>query len=151
LDEVRKWTTENGLTLHPEKTHIADTEGEGFEFLGYVLKREHRWPRRKSLQKFKDTIRQKTRRTSGRSLHAIIADINRTLVGWFEYFKHSHHWIFGSLDGWIRMRLRSILRRWQRRKGCGRGLDHQRYPNAYFRDAGLFSLKDAWLKIVNPL
>jgi RNA-directed DNA polymerase len=86
LDEVRHWTTEHGLTLHPEKTHIADTEGDGFEFLGYLLKREHRWPRRKSLQKFKDTIRHKTRRTSGRSMHAIIVDINRTLVGWFEYF-----------------------------------------------------------------
>lgn len=151
LDVVRQWTAENGLKLHPEKTHIADTEGDGFEFLGYLIKREHRWPRKKSLQKLKDTIRQKTRRTSGRSMLAIIADVNRSLVGWFEYFKHSHHWVFGSLDGWIRMRLRSILRRWHRRNGRGRGRDHNRWPNAYFRDAGLFSLKDAWLQIVNPL
>jgi RNA-directed DNA polymerase len=55
LEQVKKWTTENGLTLHPEKTHIADTHGDGFEFLGYHLKRKHRWPRKKSLQKFKDT------------------------------------------------------------------------------------------------
>ena len=151
LDEVRQWTADNGLTLHPEKTHIADTEGDGFEFLGYHIRRERRWPRRKSLQKFKDTIRRKTKRTNGRSLSAIIADINQTLRGWYEYFKHSHPWIFGSLDGWIRMRLRSILRRRKRRKGRGRGRDHQRYPNAYFREAGLFSLKDAWLNNVNPL
>lgn len=151
LEQVRKWTAENGLTLHPEKTHIADTEGEGFEFLGYLIKREHRWPRKKSLQKFKDTLRQKTKRTSGRSMYAIIADINRTLRGWFEYFKHSHHWIFGSLDSWIRMRLRSILRRRSHRRGCGRGLDHQLYPNAYFHDAGLFSLKAAWNRIVFPV
>jgi RNA-directed DNA polymerase len=151
LEQVRKWTAENGLTLHPEKTHIADTEGEGFEFLGYLIKREHRWPRKKSLQKFKDTLRQKTKRTSGRSMYAIIADINRTLRGWFEYFKHSHHWIFGSLDSWIRMRLRSILRRRSHRRGCGRGLDHQLYPNAYFHDAGLFSLKAAWNRTVIPV
>ena len=150
LREVRKWTSENGLTLHPEKTHIADTEGEGFEFLGYLIKREHRWPRKKSLQKFKDTIRQKTKRNRGQSMKAIIADITGTLRGWFEYFKHSHHWIFGRLDSWIRMRLRSILRRRARRKGRARGLDHQRYPNIYFRELGLFSLKDAWEKIVNP-
>lgn len=151
LDVVREWTAENGLTLHPEKTHIADTEGDGFEFLGYLIKREHRWPRRKSLQRLKDTIRQKTRRTSGRSMSAIIADVNRTLVGWFEYYKHSHHWVFNTLDGWIRMRLRSILRHWHRRKGRGRGRDHNRWPNAYFHAAGLFSLKAAWLQLVNPL
>lgn len=150
LDEVRRWTAENGLTLHPEKTHIADTEGEGFEFLGYLIQREHRWPRRKSLQKFKDTVRRKTRRTQGRSLQCVITDLNRTLRGWFEYYKHSHHWIFGSLDGWIRMRLRSILRKHQRRRGCGRGRDHQRYPNRYFHEAGLFSLKQAWLRCINP-
>lgn len=151
LAKVKQWTTENGLTLHPEKTHIADTEGDGFEFLGYHLKREHRWPRKKSLQKFKDTVRQKTRRTAGRSLSAIIADLNRTLKGWFEYFQHSHYWIFGSLDSWIRMRLRSILRRNAGRAGRGRGLDHNRYPNSFFRKAGLFSLKQAWLSRVNPV
>lgn len=151
LELVREWTTENGLQLHPGKTHIADTEGEGFEFLGYHLRRDHRWPRRKSLRKFKDTVRMKTRRTSGQSLSSIIEDLNRTLRGWYEYFKHSHHWVFGSLDGWIRMRLRSILRRRARRTGRGRGLDHQRYPNAYFREAGLFSLKDAWLRDVSPV
>lgn len=148
---VKQWTADNGLTLHPEKTQIADSEGDGFEFLGYHLKREHRWPRRKSLQKFKDTIRAKTRRTIGRSLTAIIADVNRSVRGWYEYFKHSHYWVFGSLDGWIRMRLRSILRRHHGRRGRGRGLDHQRYPNAWFRQAGLFSLKQAWLNDVNPV
>jgi RNA-directed DNA polymerase len=151
LELVRQWTTENGLTLHPEKTHIADAEGDGFEFLGYHLKREHRWPRKKSLQKLKETIRQKTGRTAGRSLNAVIADLNRTLTGWFEYFKHSHHWIFGRVDGWIRMRLRSILRRRVGRRGRGRGLDHQRYPNSYFHEAGLFSLAQAWLRYVNPV
>lgn len=148
---VAQWTSDNGLTLHPTKTRIADTEGEGFEFLGYHLKREHRWPRKKSLKKLKDTLRSKTRRTDGRSLRAIIADVNLTLRGWYEYFKHSHHWVFGSLDGWLRMRLRSVLRRRADRRGRGRGLDHQRYPNAFFRQAGLFSLQDAWLVDISPV
>ena len=67
-------------------------------------------------------------------------DVNRTLVGWFEYFKHSHRFTFSSLDGWVRMRLRSILRKRRGRKGRGRGLDHHRWRNSFFADAGLFSL-----------
>ena len=70
----------------------------------------------------------------------IIADINRTLRGWFEYFKHSHPTTFRDLDGWVRMRLRSILRKRHRGRGKGRGADHQRWPNAYFAEQGLFSL-----------
>ena len=38
-------------------------------------------------------------------------------MGWFEYFKHSHKTTFPPLDGWIRMRLRSILRKRQRTGG----------------------------------
>ncbi|MFN9435448.1 MAG: group II intron maturase-specific domain-containing protein [Planctomycetota bacterium] len=34
---------------------------------------------------------------------------NRTLRGWYEYFKHSWKTIFPDLDSWVRMRLRSIL------------------------------------------
>jgi len=82
-----------------------------FDFLGYHFEQGMKWPRRKSLTKFKDAIRAKTPRTHGRSLSATIAEVNRTLVGWFEYFKHSHRNTFPRLDGWVRMRLRSILRK----------------------------------------
>ena len=67
--------------------------------------------------KLKDAVRAKTKRTSGHSLGVIIADLNRTLRGWFEYFKHSHRSAFPPLDGWIRRRLRNILRKRTHRKG----------------------------------
>jgi len=141
LEAVRHWTVQAGLTLHPVKTRIVDaTQAGGFDFLGYHFERGMRWPRRKSERKLRDTIRAKTRRTQGQSLAAIIVELNRTLGGWFEYFKHSHQTAFATLDGWVRMRLRSILRRRQGRTGPGRGADHQRWPNAYFADHGLFSL-----------
>jgi len=144
LEEVRRWTAQAGLTLHPVKTRIVDaTQPGGFDFLGYHFERGLRWPRRKSERKFRDAIRAKTRRTHGQSLQATIVDLNRTLVGWFEYFKHSHKTTFATLDGWVRMRLRSILRRWRGRQGPGRGADHQRWPNAYFAERGLFSLVTA--------
>ena len=143
LEAVRQWTAQAGLTLHPEKTRIVDAKEDGFDFLGYRFEKGRRYPRKKSLGKFRDTIRAKTRRTSGESLGRIILNLNPTLRGWFEYFKHSYKTTFPYIDGWIRMRLRSLLRKRQRLRGRGRGADHQRWPNAFFADQGLFSLKTA--------
>jgi RNA-directed DNA polymerase len=153
LEEVRRWTAEAGLTLHPTKTRIADAlkEHEGFDFLGYHFERGYRWPRTKSLHKLKDTLRPKTRRTRGDSLQAIIADVNRTLRGWFGYFQHSHYTTFGRIDKWIRMRLRSVLRKRRKRRGRGRGADHNRWPNAFFIANGLYTLTMAHTKISQSL
>jgi RNA-directed DNA polymerase len=143
LSVVQEWTAEADLTLHPEKTKIVDATTEAFDFLGYRFQRGHRFPRPKSLQKLKDAIRTKTKRTSGESLTKIINDLTPRLRGWFEYFKHSHRYTFSALDGWIRMRLRSILRKRLGKEGRGRGSDHQRWPNKFFAKHGLYSLKTA--------
>jgi RNA-directed DNA polymerase len=145
LTQVNQLVQERGLSLHAEKTSLVNTQqpGASFEFLGYHFERATRWPRKKSLKKFKDTIRRKTKRSNGFSLADIIADINKTSAGWFEYFKHSHWTTFKPLDGWIRRRLRSILRGYRKGKGISRGRDHVRWPNKYFQDLGYFSLYDA--------
>lgn len=143
LEQVRQWTAQAGLTLHPQKTRIVDAGQEGFDFLGYHFNRGRKWPRKKSVQKLRETIRSHTRRTSGISMPRIIDQVNRTLRGWFGYFKHSHRTTFPSVDGWVRMRLRSILRKRHGKRGRGRGSDHQRWPNRYFAELGLFSLTQA--------
>ena len=144
LERVRRWVEENGLSLHPIKTRLVDaSQGGGFDFLGYHFERGMKWPRKKSMDKLKDTIRSKTRRTDGRSLKAICEDLNRTLRGWFGYFKHSKANVFESVDGYTRGRLRSILRKRVAKSGRGRGSDHHRWPNAYFSTMGLFSLRQA--------
>ena len=140
---VQEWTAEAGLKLHPDKTKIVDAKETGFDFLGYRFERGRRYPRTKSLKKLKDTIRAKTKRTSGESLKMIIAAINPRLRGWFEYFKQSHRHTFSAWDGWIRMRLRSILRKRLGKEGRGRGSDHQRWPNVFFAEQGLYSLNTA--------
>jgi RNA-directed DNA polymerase len=61
-------------------------------------------------------------------MNAIVADLNRTLVGWYAYFKHVKDSELAAVDGWIRMRLRSILRKRRGGKGRGHGSDHQRWP-----------------------
>jgi len=144
LQEVQAWTKQAGLILHPEKTRIVDErERGGFDFLGYHFERGMKWPREKSLKKFRAAIRKKTPRKSGKSLREIIANVNKSAVGWFAYFKHSHRTTFPRVDGWIRMRLRSILRKRAGRKGRGRGYDHQRWPNAYFTQHGLYCMTAA--------
>ena len=129
LERVRDGTTTVGLTLHPVKTRIVDaTQDGGFDFLGYHFAGGERRPRKKSLDKFKDTIRAKTRRHNGQSLQTIFTDLNWTLRGWFEYFQHRRRFVFITLDKWVRMRLRSLLRFRRKRKGRGRGSDPQRWP-----------------------
>jgi RNA-directed DNA polymerase len=147
LVDIRTWVLENGLRLHPDKTHIGDCrlKGQGFEFLGYRFEAGRRFVRRKSLSRLKDKIRDKTRRTRGQSLARIVADLNPTLRGWFAYFQHAHPRTFVVLDQFVRRRLRALLRQQDRRPGFGSTrADHQRWPIAFFADVGLLVLHTAW-------
>lgn len=145
LEAVRAWVEANGLTLHPEKTRVADArDAEGFQFLGYWFKKGRiRDPRPRSLRKLKDALRPLTKRTNGRCLQAIIQSANPVLRGWFGYFRHCHWNVYTDIDGWLRMRLRSVLRKRRKRRGKARGRDHQRWPNSFFGACGLWSLEAA--------
>jgi RNA-directed DNA polymerase len=145
LIQVQQQMTDKGLRIHPEKTRLVNVQepGQGFDFLGYRFEGGTRRPRAKSLKKLKDAIRKKTGRSNGHAMEYIIANVNGTVRGWFEYFKHSNKRVFPRLDQWIRRRLRSILRRRHKCKGISRGYDHYRWPNRYFQAAGLFNLEEA--------
>ena len=150
LEAIGKWMREAELSLHPEKTRIVDMNevGAHFEFLGYRFQRSRKGKvlklvRPKSKQKLRAALRKPTKRSNKRSMEAIIAQINPSLRGWFEYFKHAKPSELSGMDGWVRMRLRSILRKRHKGRGRGRGLDHHRWPNRYFENHGLFSLERA--------
>ena len=146
LARVQAWVADNGLNLHPDKTRIGDCsrQGQGFEFLGYRFECGRRRPRWKSVNAFKDRIRQRTGRSRGVSLKRIIAELNPMLRGWFGYFKHGPASIMRYLDGFIRRRLRRLLRQHTGRPSQGRCLnDHRRWPIAFFAERGLFTLHQA--------
>jgi len=148
LAKVQAWMAEAGLTLHPEKTRIVDaTQQGGFEFLGWHFERGMKWPREKSQAKLKEGIRGQTRRKEGRSLKTIIQAVNRRVRGWGNYFRGGVQSVSPKIDSWVRMRLRSILRKRDKRKGRGHGRDHNRYPNVFFAEAGLIPLQS----ITHPL
>ncbi len=143
LEEVKVWVEANGLTLHPDKTHVGNCmmEGQGFEFLGYRFEAGKRWVRKKSLKAFKDKIREKTKRSRGDSIACIISDLAPMTRGWYGYFKHACRCVFPALDGFIRRRLRAILRKQEKRPGFGKcHADHKRWPNAFFAKLGLFTM-----------
>ncbi len=147
LQQIQQWVKSAGLVLHPTKTRIVDASQKGgFDFLGYHFERGMRWPRQKSLEKLKETIRQKTRRTNGKSMKQIICEVNLTLRGWYGYFRHSQKSAFGDLDSWVRGRLRAILRKRHRLKGWVRMRDSKLWPNAYFVEHGLFCMTMARAK-----
>lgn len=152
LAEVRQWMCHNGLMLHPEKTHIGNCtiEGQGFEFLGYRFECGKRTVRKTSMKKLRDTIRRRTRRTVGQSMEYVIGSLNPTLRGWFGYFKHAHRWTFKEVDGFVRRRLRAILRKQNKRPGMGKCLnDHKRWPNSFFATFGLFTMKEAHAELAS--
>ena len=146
LARMRAWVSANGLTLHPDKTHVGDcrVEGQGFEFLGYRFEAGRRWVRKKSLMSLRDKIRIKTKRNVGNSIDSVIASLNPTLKGWYGYFKHAQRRTFSLIDGFVRRRLRALLCRQKHRPGQGRCLrDHKQWPNAFFADLGLFTMYEA--------
>lgn len=155
LEEIQEWAAQAGLTLHPTKTRLANLglAGEYLDFLGYRFKRNRlrksgkevilRLVRPKSLVKVKQTIRERTRRTSGESLSVIIRRLNEVLSGWSQYFSSAHGSIHKQLDQMSRRRLRAILAKRRKRPNWGGGSGHNRWPNAFFAEHGLLSLEEA--------
>ena len=148
LRKLRKELAQRGLRLNPNKTRVVDARQKGgFDFLGYHFERGLKWPRKSSEKKLRERVRPLTRRTNGHSLKQTIETLNPILRGWFGYFQHSHPATFKGVDGWVRGRLRSILRKRRKRRGRARGSDHQRWPNAYFIEQGLFTMAVAHAQI----
>ena len=141
---VQKWTTDHELILHPEKTHIGNCmkEGEGFDFLGYRFEKGTRWVRRKSIQRFRERIREKTSRVCGKAIKEVIKDINPTLRGWYNYFKDVTKYSLGTFDSFVRRRLRAIIERQNKKRSFGSGWANKRIPNKFFAELGLINMED---------
>lgn len=147
LVHIRQWTDSVGLQLHPQKTRVGNCleVGQGFEFLGYRFEAGRHDARGKSQQALRERVRARTRRTSGESLQAIIAKLNPLLRGWFGYFKHAQARTLATLDAFVRRRLRSILCKREGRSYVYHRsrYNHQRWPNAFFAEQGLFTMRQA--------
>jgi group II intron reverse transcriptase/maturase len=138
LAVVQRVVAELGLELSPEKTEIT-TYGNGYEFLGFVMSSCSRRMRPKSVEKYKDKVRELT--TRHHNLDAkVIEKLNRVIRGTAQYFATSFSTCrqqFRHLDSWTRMRLRCMALK-RKRRG-----DNGKLRVRYFRaKLGLLCLED---------
>ena len=145
LKLVQAWIDEHDLSLHPEKTHIGNcmVEGQGFEFLGYRFEAGTSWVRRKSIQKFRDRIREITSKVGGKSIQAVIEKLNPVLMGWGRYFINVTKYTLGTFDSFVRRRLRAIIQSQNKKKSFGAGWCNVKYPNKFFASKGLFNMEES--------
>jgi len=155
LEEIQRWTAEAGLKLHPTKTRLVDLEQPGgFDFLGYHFEQYgqdggKKWPRQKSQYQLRERLRGKTARNRPGSIEKIVAEVNRTLRGWYGYFKWSQPTAMQRVDEWTRERIRHIVRRRHKRRGMVKARERNEYNVAWFAERGFFSLWSAqarWLQ-----
>jgi len=141
-----------GVELHPQKTRIVHVR-DGFEFLGYKIKRGKRklnlpeskirsqarqgalyaYPKEKSIRRFMDQVRQRTKRRVPLKTKELIAELNPLLRGWGQYYKRAHvRTLFHRLDGWI------VRRIWSHRYQRWRNGGWKRLPKkTLYREYGL--------------
>ena len=143
-----------GVQLHPQKTRVVHVR-RGFEFLGYLMRRGkqlklppgkivtgarsgalYAYPREKSVQRFKDRVRQLTRRCVPLKTKDLIEQLNPVLRGWGHYYKRAHvRTLFNNLDRWIERRI------WSHRYKCWRNCGWKQLPKArMYGEYGLVQL-----------
>jgi RNA-directed DNA polymerase len=155
VDAARRILKQLGVELHPQKTRIVHVR-DGFEFLGYKIKRGKRklylpeskirsqtrqgalyaYPKEKSIRRFMDQVRQRTKRTVPLKTKELVAELNPLLRGWGEYYKRAHvRRLFNRLDRWI------IHRIWSHRYKHWRNAGWKRLPErVLYNEHGLVNL-----------
>ena len=99
------------LTIHPTKTKILRVE-QGIAFLGFVISAWYVVPQQAKVEKLKEKVRKATRRRQPIKNTEMIKKLNRVLIGWGQYFKVGNvKSLFRRLDQWIRMRVRSFIKK----------------------------------------
>ena len=153
-----------GVQLNSQKTRIVHVQ-YGFEFLGYKIRRVrprksrsgvggdsirvgqlYAYPREKSIRKFKDQVRQLTRRRAPVNTEQLIDDLNPLLLGWGHYFQRAHvRRLFTQLDGWI------VRRLWSHRYKRWRCSGWKQLPQSrLYGELGLVSLLQLHLRARPP-
>jgi len=113
---IRYLEDELRLPVNREKSKV--TKIKDAPFLGFQILREKIRVSGKARTKFKDRVRNLTKRNNPLSMYQLIQSLNVYLMGWVSYFRiQEFKVIFRDLDSWIRSRLRSTqLKKWKKPK-----------------------------------
>jgi RNA-directed DNA polymerase len=132
-----------GLTVNREKTRITKLI-DGFNFIGFeFVKRRSpksgKWsiyifPSKSAQRNIRRRIKYFTKRRSPITPAEFVEQVNRTVRGWVNYFRHTNaSQAFRSLQRFINIRFRRYLN--YRHKG--RGFGWKTYPNAALYARGI--------------
>lgn len=119
LASLRRLYGKLHLQVNESKTAVASVYGR--HFLGFALWSQAGTVKRavaeKAVKRYKQRLRQLTRRSGGRSLEQVIDTLKAYIPGWRGYFQLAQTpKVFRELDEWLRHRLRT-LHLWQWKRG----------------------------------
>ena len=136
-------TTKLKLKVNQEKSAVARPWER--KFLGFSFTWQRETKRRiapKAIARFKQRVRELTRRTRGVSVETMVTQLGRYLTGWRGYFGFCETpSVLQNLDQWLRRRLRSVVwKQWKyarvrfaelRKRGVGKDLAAQTAGSAH--------------------
>ena len=112
LDMIQNFLTDMGLEVSKEKTKVSSFS-EGFNFLGFTIRNQSVVMREKSMEKFKNAIRDITTRSHNLDKQ-VVERMNRVIRGTVNYFGpkfSTMKTMFRELDKWIRKRIRCMKKK----------------------------------------
>lgn len=163
------------LVVNKTKSHVVKTDES--KFLGFTFRKGRIQWHPKTLDKFKQRVRELTNRNWGVSMEYQLFKVSQFLRGWINYFGIAKcYQLCVDLDQWIRRRVRmAYWRQWRKprtkvgklmglgvyvrtavacgitSKGPWRSSKtpgiQQALSNAYLKSQGLYALRDGWIKL----
>lgn len=163
------------LKVNPHKTQVVKVES--LEYLGFTFRGIRIFWSDQSFADFKHRLRGLTSRSWGVSMDYRLERLNKYLRGWMNYYGISQYYEpILELDGWLRRRLRMCYwKQWKRprrrigkllslgtsrRHAISTGLSRKGYwrlsktlathsgmTNEWFKQQGLLSIRDLWMKV----
>ena len=155
------WLAPRGLAFNEDKTRIV-TLGEGFDFLGFTVRRYHGKllikPAKAAVKRIRERLRTELRSLRGANAQAVIARLNPIIRGWAAYyrtvvssetFSALDHYLWKLTYKWAKHSHPNKPTRWIIRRYFGK-FCKTRQDRWVFgdRDSGAYMLRFAWTKIV---
>lgn len=157
MDILRGYLQRLDLPINEEKSRITTAE-EGFNFLGYSFKRgyspryqkpvTHMYPTSEAIKRIIKKITQLTYRSRlHEPVDTIVSDINASLLGWTEYYRHTASARkFRKVQGHVNRRLRKFImkKKGSRKNGYKELPDEKLYKVYKLINVGVSRVRYRW-------
>ena len=158
--QLAEWLAPRGLAFNEDKTKIVHL-GEGFDFLGFSIRRYHRKllikPSKAAIRRLREKLAAETRRLRGSNALAVITALNPIIRGWAAYYRTVvSSEVFSSLDNYV-WKLTYKWATWRHKNKPGRWIagryfgKFSKFRNDHWvfgdRDSGGYLVRFSWTGI----